>query len=267
MIIIIGCGTTGNQLIPLLQGEKLLIDRDVVEESNLSRQPLFSKEDIGKSKAAVLAKKNSCAYKFVDLDVSSIDLLKDAELVIDCCDNLATRFLINDYCLKHSIPWIYTGVVSDRGRVLAMSGEYCFSCFFSEVQGLDTCRTVGVDLAVAKQVAKIAVEEIARLLSGKKGRGLWANGDWIEVVRRSDCSVCHGEYRYLEGEQKSVIKFCGSSRYQFRGKFDYANVKKRLGGSGDWFVYEDFYIFQDRVLVKASSALEAKKKFASIIGC
>jgi len=95
---------------------------------------------------------------------------------------------------------------------------------------------------------------------------LWADGEWFNVSRKKDCSVCHEEYNYLEGKDNSIVKFCGSSRYQFKGKFDYENVRKRLNGKGDWFVYQDFYIFKDRVLVKAESEKEAKMKFAKVIG-
>jgi len=265
-IAIIGCGTTGNQIIPLLHGELFLIDRDIVEEKNLSRQKLFSPEDVGKPKAEVLGKRYGIPYAVVDLDISQVSLL-DADLVIDCTDNLETRFLINEYCVKNTIPWIYTGVVGDRGRVMAVSGAYCFRCIFSEVKGLDTCSTVGVDLGTAAVVGKIAAEEANSVLHGEQSRGLWANGEWVTVQRNDTCPVCKGEYAYLNGKKERVVKFCGSSRYQFKGNFDFERVKERLHGDGEWFVYEDFYVFKDRVLVKAENETEAKRKFADVIGC
>lgn len=265
-IAVVGCGTTGTHILPLLKATLLVIDRDIVEERNLERQPLYAHEDIGKPKALVAGKRFACDYEIMDLDFTSIDTLKNIGLVIDCTDNLATRFLINEFCKKNNKPWIYTGVVGDRGRVMAITGDFCFRCLFTEVKGLDTCSTVGVDLAVAQNVAEVAVEEAMRVLRGEKSRGLWANGEWVAVKRRNDCDVCNGYYSYLDGKQESIIKFCGSSRYQFKGKFDFENVKRRLGGKGDWFVHEDFYIFRDRVLVHAGSEMEAKKKFADVIG-
>jgi molybdopterin-synthase adenylyltransferase len=266
MIIVIGCGTTGNQIIPKLGNDMLVIDRDIIEEKNLERQQLFTKEDTGKPKALVIGEKYDMRYKILDLDYSTIEILHEAELVIDCTDNLATRFLINEYCMKNNIPWMYTGVVGDRGRVMAITGDYCFRCFHQEVKGLDTCTTVGVDLDIARQVGKVAVEEAQRILNKNKSRGLWANGEWVGVQRNKDCPVCTGRYEYLNGKQEKVIKFCGSSRFQFKGNFDFEAVRERLGKKGDWFVYDDFYVFRDRVLVKAESETEAKKKFGDVIG-
>ena len=264
-IVVVGCGTTGNVIIPLLKEHLLVIDRDIVEEKNLVRQKLFTKKDVGKPKAEVLGKKFSVPYKIMDLDFRTVDILK-SDLVIDCTDNLETRFLINEYCVKNKIPWIYTGIVGKRGRVMAVRGDFCFRCLFSEVKGLDTCSTVGVDAHALEELGKTVEEEVERIFSGKKSRGLFAGSSWISVKRNKDCPVCQGKYLYLQGRKEKIIKFCGSSRYQFSGHFDFARVKKRLKGKGDWFVYQDFYIFTNRVLVKAKTEKEAKKKFADIIG-
>jgi molybdopterin-synthase adenylyltransferase len=260
-IAVIGCGTTGNQIIPLLEGEILLVDRDIVEERNLERQPLFTKEDVGKPKALVLGEKFNLDYRILDLDYSTLSVFEGVDFIIDCTDNLETRFLINEYSVKNCIDWIYTGAVGDRGRVMKVDGEFCFRCIFSEVKGLDTCSTDGIDLEVAKEVAKVAVDEMYHI-----SRGLWANGEWIKVRRDIDCPVCNGEYRYLEGKKEKIMQFCGSSRFQFKGGFDFELLRKRLGGEGEWFVYEDFYIFRDRILVKAGNEKEAKIKFAKVVG-
>ena len=122
-------------------------------------------------------------------------------------------------------------------------------------------------MQTAREVATIAVEEAERVLSGEKPRGLWADEEWIIVKRNPACDVCEaGQYPYLQGKKENIIKFCGSSRFQFKGNFDYEQVRKRLNGKGDWFIHDDFYIFRDRVLVKAESEKEAKKKFTEFIG-
>ncbi|MDP3728199.1 MAG: ThiF family adenylyltransferase [bacterium] len=265
-IIIIGCGTTGNAIIPLLEGKITLIDRDIVEERNLDRQRLYTKRDIAQPKAEILGKKFHYDYKIMDLDYSNISILKGNDLIIDCTDNLETRFLINEYCSKNKIPWIYTGIVGSQARVMASTGDFCFRCVFAEVKGLETCTTVGVNLKLAETLGKVVQKEVQKISSGKKSSGLWANGEWIKVKRNKFCPVCKGTYKYLEGKKENIIKFCGSSRYQFKGNFDFNLVKKRLKGKGSWFIHKDFYIFKERVLVKAQSEKEAKKKFAEIIG-
>ena len=123
------------------------------------------------------------------------------------------------------------------------------------------------NLAMAKKLALIVKEEVQRISLGEKSRGLLANGSWIKIKRNTSCPVCQGTYAYLQGKKERIVKFCGSSRYQFTGGFDFAFLKKRLHGKGAYFIYEDFAIFPERILVKASSEKEAKKKFAKIIGC
>lgn len=266
-IAIVGCGTTGNFVLPFFRGKEVfVVDRDIVEERNLERQPLFTMEDIGKPKAEMLGRRFGVRYVVEDIDASTISLLDEAGLIIDCTDNLETRFLLNEYCHKRGIPWVYTGVVGARGRVMAVTGEFCFRCVFSEVKGLDTCATVGVDLEMVQRVAEVAADEVSRVLHGKKSRGLWANGEWVTISRKKGCPVCAGTYSSLNQKKERLVTFCGSSRYQFRGAFDFENVKKRFGGNGGWFVFEDFYVFRDRVVVKAENEKEARKKVAEVIG-
>ncbi len=254
-IAVVGCGTTGNLIIPKLKGEVFIIDRDIIEEKNIERQVLFEKQDVGKPKAEVLGRKLNLKFKVIDLDHKNVSVLK-SDLVVDCTDNLETRFLINEYCRKNKIPWVYTGVVGDLGRVLLFNGDFCFRCLFTEVKGLDTCTTLGIDMSVAKNVAKVAIEEITKM----KSRGLWMNGDWVKVKKNETCPVCKGKYDFLEGKRSSNVKFCGSSRFQFKG--DYREVKNKYSEN----VVGDFYVFDDRILVKAETIREARKKLSVFIG-
>jgi adenylyltransferase/sulfurtransferase len=251
-IVVVGCGTTGNVIIPKLKGNILIIDRDIVEEKNLNRQVLFTKTDVNKPKAEVIGKKLNLRYNVMDLDYTNVSVL-NSDLVIDCTDNLETRFLINEYCMKNKIPWIYTGIVGDLARVMYFDGKPCFRCIFSEVKGLATCSTDGVDLKLAEQLSKIVIKEI-----NKPSKKLWANGDLIKVNSNPKCPVCNKKYEYLDGKKESIIKFCGSSRFQFKGEFDYKEIKKRVN--------KDFFVFKDRILVKADTEKEAKKKFTEFVG-
>lgn len=259
-IVIIGSGTTGNLIIPKLKGKLLIIDRDIIEEKNLNRLMEFTKKDIGKPKAEVLGKKFGIKYKIMDLNYTNIEILK-SDLVIDCTDNMRTRFLINEYCRKNKIPWIYIGVIGSHGRVMKIEGDYCFRCIFSEVKGLETCETSGVDMDVVKKTIGIALEEISC-----KSRGLWVNGEWIVVKRNKNCPVCNGKYEMLSGKKEMVVKYCGSSRFQFNGNYDFDLLNKRFGKKGSWFVYKDFYVFPERILVKAETEKEARKKLSKFIG-
>ncbi|MBS3162706.1 ThiF family adenylyltransferase [Candidatus Woesearchaeota archaeon] len=260
-IVVVGCGTTGNLIIPKLKGDITIIDRDIVEEKNLNRLIQFTKKDIEKPKAEILGKKCKLKYKIIDLDYSNVKILK-SDLVIDCTDNMETRFLINEYCIKKNIPWIYIGVIGNQGRTLLFNQDFCFRCIFSEVKGLETCETAGVDMNIVEKTCNVALEEISKM----KSRGLWANGEWIKVRKNKNCPVCNGKFEILKGKREKIVKYCGSSRYQFNGNYDFELLKKRFKKKGDWFVVDDFYVFRERILVKAKDEKEAKLKLSKFIG-
>mgnify|MGYP001594733519 CR=1 FL=1 len=132
-VSIVGLGALGSVASELLTraGIKklILIDRDFLELSNLQRQSLFEEKDIGKSKAVVLKEKLNEINKDVDiisyfdnLDNENIDLI-NSDLILDCTDNLETRFLINEYSVKNKIPFIYGSAVGDSGACRARSRD------------------------------------------------------------------------------------------------------------------------------------------------
>src|SRR3989344_6084298 len=105
-VAIVGVGALGTVAAELLAragvGNLILVDRDMVEESNLQRQTLFDEKDIGKNKAAAaeqrIKKINSdikVEFHSIHLNPQNIDVLQSADLILDCTDNLQTRFLIN----------------------------------------------------------------------------------------------------------------------------------------------------------------------------
>jgi len=119
--VLVGCGALGCTSANLLvrSGIKCLkiVDRDFIEESNLQRQSLFDEEDINKNlpKAVAAQKKLQKVNSQIQVEAIVVDLnpsnigtvLENTDVVIDGTDNFETRFLINDYCVKHGIPWIY----------------------------------------------------------------------------------------------------------------------------------------------------------------
>src|SRR5579864_9106744 len=129
-VAIVGCGATGSALASLLAragvGILRIIDRDYVEPSNIQRQTLFNESDAAES----LPKAIAAARKIVsfnsqiiaephanDLTPENIgELLGGVQLILDGTDNFETRYLINDYAVKNSLPWIYTAAVGKIGR-------------------------------------------------------------------------------------------------------------------------------------------------------
>ncbi len=120
-VLILGCGGLGSAAASLLAragiGELKLVDRDYLELSNLQRQILYDEHDIKEGLPKVIAAKRkiheinanvSAEAVIADVNRMNIEnLIENIDVVIDATDNFETRFLLNDACVKHGLPWIY----------------------------------------------------------------------------------------------------------------------------------------------------------------
>ncbi|MGC8826898.1 MAG: ThiF family adenylyltransferase, partial [Anaerolineae bacterium] len=182
-VVVIGQGALGTVIADHLAragvGHLTLVDRDFVELSNLQRQTLFDEEDAQKRlpKAVAAAQKLSRVNSEIEIrpviaDVTPRnveELIAGANLVMDATDNLETRLLLNDACLKAGIPWIYGGAVGSSGIVMSIvPGETpCLRCLIDEPPppgALPSCDTVGVLNAATAVVASIQTAEALKLL-------------------------------------------------------------------------------------------------------
>ena len=294
VIAIVGVGAIGSVSAELLSragiGRLILIDRDFVEESNLQRQVLYEEADIGKAKALAaqehLKKINSDAKVdayAADLTFRNIEsALKDADIILDGTDNLETRYLLNEYSLRHKKPWIYASAVEDRGFVMGFSGRSpCFQCVMKHAQGVGTCDTAGVINSVTALIGSIQTNECLKMILGDTLSSLFHvqlmgnNFDVLAVKKDPACRSCRGEYEYLEGRKgQEIIRFCRTGQFQIFSKdsLDLAALKKQLQQSGNvhdlgfCLVFKDMKIFRDRVLINAKTAEEAKSLYSRFIG-
>lgn len=289
-VCIVGIGALGSFSAELLarSGVNLiLIDRDIVELHNLQRQSLFNEKDIGQPKAFAAKKHLEEINSEIKIEAFSEDLnsnnlkLLNSDLVLDCTDNLLTRFLINDYCVKNNLPWIYSAVIGAIGRVMVILPEnYCFRCYVKDTKGLDTCDTVGVLNTAVAMNSSIQVSEAIKILTkNKPSLGLICINsaaniiETINVNKNNDCICCSkNKYEYLEKKEENIIKFCGSGTYQIKGSFDFNKIKKRLqklGAITDFgssFSFDKVSVFKNRVLIKAKNEKEAKIIYSKYIG-
>ena len=177
-VAVLGLGATGSVAAELLTragiGSIAIIDRDQIELTNLHRQALYTEKDVGKPKAEIAQKAlkqiNSeikITSFIMDINHKNIENILKQDLILDCTDNLYTRFLINDYSRKSSTPWIYSACISDHGNVMTITKSTpCFHCIFQEVEGLDTCDTAGILNTVSHSIASLQVQEAVRYLTG-----------------------------------------------------------------------------------------------------
>ena len=277
-IIIFGCGGTGCHVLELLSKtnhDLTIIDRDVVEESNIQRQILFDKQDIGKPKVIAAKEKlgDNVKIKFEDINPDTIYF--NADLVIDCTDNIETRLIINDYCKSKKIPWIYSGAIKNIGSIYFNSPEGpCFQCFNATKYG-ETCNDAGVLNStlskVGSLVAKMAIDYLDTGLVEKDLIRIQDDKVFkIKVSKNAECECCKGNYKYLEGKAvKKILKCCSSQHYQFSVKLDLNEIRKRLKDFkdlGEFIKYKNIFITKNRVLIKAESEIQAKKKYDEVIG-
>src|SRR5437763_14486788 len=127
--LVVGCGALGSAQVEMLAragvGRLRIVDRDFVESSNLQRQTMFTERDarerLPKAIACVnhLAEINSeieTEALIADVNYSNVErIIEGSDIVLDGTDNFATRYLINDACVKHGITGVYGAAVGSYG--------------------------------------------------------------------------------------------------------------------------------------------------------
>jgi adenylyltransferase/sulfurtransferase len=133
-VVVIGCGALGSFHAAALAragvGRLTLIDRDYVEPSNLHRQWLFEEADAAEALPKAVAAERRLARINSDVHARGVvadltagnaaELLDGADLILDGSDNFETRYLINDFAVSRSVPWIYGAAVGSYGLAMAV---------------------------------------------------------------------------------------------------------------------------------------------------
>ena len=303
-IAIVGLGALGSVSAGLLAragiGKLILIDRDVVELSNLQRQSLFDENDIGKPKALAAMEKLNKINSEIEIEfyiedlnfenISKIIDVKSADLILDCTDNLETRFLINDFSIKNKIPFIYSSAVGSKGYIFNLipdKNNPCLRCFLKEASQLDTCETFGVLNSITHVISSIQSNEAIKILLGKSYEksllffDVWKNElSKIKVNKNNSCECCvKNNFECLSGKKISrTVKMCGNDIFQIKtrstGKKQFNELKKRLKKIGkvvDFNYCINFdnkmTIFENgRALIKAKDEKEAKSLYSKFVG-
>jgi adenylyltransferase/sulfurtransferase len=247
-VLVVGCGAIGSvaaeQLTRAGVGVLRIVDRDVVELTNLQRQVLFDESDAreGLPKAVAAARRLarinsdvSIEPHVADVDGENIETLVDAaRLIIDGTDNVETRYLINEASVKRAIPWVYGACVGTEGRVLAIrsNGGPCLRCIFPtppQPDELPTCDTAGVLGPAAAVVGALQAATAIKLLVGA-GDGiaemisldLWSSR--VKTIntagaKRADCPTCgRRRFEFLgRAPRDATARLCGRNAVQVRG--------------------------------------------------
>ncbi len=246
-VAVLGCGALGSVAAELLAragvGYLRIIDRDVVEWSNLQRQALFDESDaraaLTKPEAAerhLWLVNSSVKVHPVVADITAANIgphLSDVDLVIDASDNFALRFLLNDWAISTSTAWVHGGCVGAEGQVRLFEGQGspCFRCVVPEpppASAVETCDTAGVVGSATHLIASLQVTEAIKWLTGNRDavrKSLLSIDLWNNRVRElkieeglsSDCVACgQRDLQYLNGDRghSAEMVLCGRDAVQ-----------------------------------------------------
>jgi molybdopterin-synthase adenylyltransferase len=272
-VAIIGVGATGAATASLLAragvGTLTLVDRDFVEPSNLQRQVLFDEADARESlpkaeaarrKIALFNSSISVLPHIADLVPANIhELLASAHLILDATDNFETRYLLNDYCVQQSKPWIYAAAIGAYAATMNIlpttqapveskkteaKPTACLACIFPKppTGPVETCDTAGILSTAVNLAASVQATEALKLLTNQPhlmrrtflAFDLWSNErSEISTTRPNpNCTVCGQRiFTHLSGEGRPHITLCGRNSVQIHEHHrpvDFAAMRDRL---------------------------------------
>lgn len=263
-VTIVGLGALGTVMAEQLGragvGHLRLIDRDFVELSNLQRQTLFQEQDAHERLPKAVAAANRLRSINSEIKVEPViadmtprnveELLAGSHVILDGTDNLETRFLLNDACIKLGLPWVYGGALGSTGSTMTIVPGMtpCLRCLIDHAPppgAMASCDTEGVLAAVTGVVASIESAEALKLLTGHTPRSSLLNVDvWerdfreLEVERRPNCPACVAhQFDYLEGERTAwTTVLCGRNSVQIvppeEHDIDLLGLQRRLATIG-----------------------------------
>lgn len=265
---IIGCGALGTAQAEALAragiGNLRVVDRDFVEASNLHRQTMFTESDARDRLPKAIACGNHLAeinsdtrtqVEIADVNYSNVEsIIEGCDVVLDGTDNFATRYLINDACVKHDTPWVYGAAVGSYGVTMTVRPHItpCLRCIFEEAPpaaSAPTCDTAGVIMPIISIVAAVQVGETLKLLTGalEKLHGslmqfdVW-NNEWRRIKLGGptpECPTCGlRRFETLEAEAGDfATALCGRDAVQLSPRhstqIDLDVLAERLRASGD----------------------------------
>ncbi len=238
-VCVVGAGGIGNpvitQLVAMGVGKLRIVDRDVIEVTNLHRQHLYTDDDIGKVKVEAAAERLRKLNPGVEIEpvptsvtkFTAENIVKGFDLVIDALDSVDARYALNDACIKHNIPLIYAGAIGVTGSVSTIlpNNSACLRCMFPELneEEMPACSTEGVHPSILYLVAGIQVSEAVKIIKGQQptlaNKLLYIDlnelsFDRVQMFRQEECPSC-GTARKdskLVAQQLIIEELCGRDR-------------------------------------------------------
>jgi len=239
-VCVVGVGGLGNpvtiRLVAMGVGKLRIVDRDVIELSNLHRQTMFDDSDVGQVKVEVAAKKLQKLNPDVTVealpvsvnDYTALDVVDGCDVVIDALDSVNARYSLNKACVEKNIPFVTGAAVATQGQVFTIlpKKSACYFCRFPgtlDEDSMPTCSIEGVHPSILSIVGGIEVAEAVRIIVGKKpillDHQLSIDLDNLTfehtatLPRQEDCPVCgSGKIESAPKQELIIEELCGRGR-------------------------------------------------------
>lgn len=183
-VCVVGIGGLGNPIVSRLVamgiGKIRIVDRDVVELSNLHRQTMFDESDVGQIKVEAAAKKLKKMNSDVSIealpvsvnDYTALDIVEGCDVVVDALDSVNARYSLNKACVAKKIPFVTGAAVGVSGQAFTIlpNQTACYHCLFPALDedSMPTCSTEGVHPSILSIIGGIEVAEAVKIVIGKK---------------------------------------------------------------------------------------------------
>ena len=239
-VCVVGVGGIGNPVVTQLTamgiGKLKIVDRDIIEISNLHRQHLYTEEDIGRVKVEAAKARLEQINSSVQIEAlpnsvtkyTAENIVKGFDIVVDALDSIDARYALNDACIKLNIPLIYAGALGMLGSICTIipNKTACLRCIFPALaeDDMPTCSTEGVHPSILYLVGGIQVSEVVKIILGERptleNKLLYIDLndlslEKVPVFRQVECPSCGTKRKdndQLEIKQLIIEELCGRDR-------------------------------------------------------
>ena len=237
-VCVVGVGGLGNpitiRLAAMGVGKIRIVDRDVIELSNLHRQTMFNEDDVGQVKVETAAKKLRKLNDDIIIeelpvsinDYTALDAVDGCDVVIDALDSVNARYSLNKACIEKKIPFVTGAAVGVTGQTFTIipNESACYHCLFPALDedSMPTCSIEGVHPSILSIIGGIEVSEAVKIITEKKpslqDRVLHVDLEnlifnFTKVSKVEECSVCGSGRKQEKAKEELILEeLCGRNK-------------------------------------------------------
>ena len=237
-VCVVGVGGLGNPITARLAamgvGKIRIVDRDVIELSNLHRQTMFNEDDVGQVKVETAAKKLRKLNPDIIIeelpvsinDYTAFDAVDGCDVVIDALDSVNARYSLNKACIEKKIPFVTGAAVGVTGQSFTIlpNESACYHCLFPALDedSMPTCSIEGVHPLILSIIGGIEVSEAVKIITGKepslRDKVLHVDLEnlifnFTKVSKVEECSVCGSGTKEEKPKEDLILEeLCGRNR-------------------------------------------------------